>query len=174
MSLLNKNNTIKVPVPESAKVSDASVGLLDDTNAEKTYMYSTPNADNYTIQLSDENVSAYRGVLTLNQAQHDEVQKLITKHKRFDISQNIILLDFEAAERIAKEHIEKESQRHAAARGASSTMDRHRLEDALVGEQKPGDRLRNLDVIEEGVMHAEDNNLDPQGQNADVMSVITQ
>lgn len=171
MSLLPKKT-------EAAKVSSASVGLLDDANKnepeEKLYKYSTPNADNYTIQLQDENVKAYRGVLTVTEEQHREIQKLITKHKRFDISQNLILLDFEEAERIAKAHMEAESHRKVAARGASSTMATHLMEDARVKEGKPGDRLRNMDVVEEGVMHADDNKLNPEGFNADVMSVVTQ
>lgn len=173
MSLLNKGK------PEAAKVSSASVGLLDEpkndetnNNLPKEYLYSTPNADNYTIQLTDENVTAYRGVLTVSQAQHDEIQKLITKHKRFDISQNIVLLDPEAAERIAKAHMEAESKKRAAARGASSTMNHHALEDALVADRKPGDALRNLDVVEEDAIHADDSKLNPAGNNADI--VLTQ
>lgn len=85
---------------------------------EKEYKYATPNSPEFSVQLGNTQVTAVDKVLTLNEEQHQEMQKLI-KSGRVDIKQNVILMDMDAAERVAAAH--RATVKPVAASGAVSS-----------------------------------------------------
>lgn len=134
---------------------------------EKQYLYSTPQSPTFSIHLTGETVQSNKGVMVLNQVQHDEVQNLITKHRRFDISQNMVLMDLSGAEEVARRHMAEEANKPQAARGMSSTSHSAARKIMLDGHEVE-DKLSVLDVIEQEAAHGEDMNVDPEtGKPAD-------
>lgn len=81
---------------------------LDDNvkSGPKTYLYSTVHSPSLSLHLGGKTVQAKDGVLKLNQIQHEELQELIALG-RPDISSNVRLLDPEAAEKIARDYLER-------------------------------------------------------------------
>lgn len=124
---LNANQQRRQPEPEPEEV---------------TYDYATPNSDGLTFHFADgTSVTTENGVMRLNQTQHNEIQTLIKKHRRHDISQQMHLVDKDAAEKAARAFLatlEAKKQGHA---GASSTAQRHQLNQQLGQET-----VRNLDA----------------------------
>lgn len=152
MSLLKDKLKHPSPVvqkePEGPR-TDFTGDPKEELPREGEVIYALLNGlESYSIQLTSGEVCAVRGQLRMSIEQDQELQALLKKG-RPDIMQNIKRLDFDEAERIAKQHMERSQQQ--ASRGASSSSDKHRL-----AEQLAGDKPRNLDVIEEGVLHGED------------------
>jgi hypothetical protein len=163
--------------PPGAKLATTKVlspqqrGNLVEPPKEGEFIYSTPSSEQFSIHLSGGEVRAQRGVLRVNQEQHDEIQKLI-RSGRPDIAQNALLLDMDAAERIAREHLEAEKLRNRTGRGATSTsMSAERMQH-VEGHTIP-DRLSQLDVVEEGATHGDDGNFNPDGSPVTRINPIT-
>lgn len=74
---------------------------------EKEYKYAV-TSDGFNIWLAGDHVHAKDKVLTLNEAQQKDLMHLTAKGKRPDITRELIYIDQEAAEKIAKEHIAKQ------------------------------------------------------------------
>jgi hypothetical protein len=145
-------------------------GLIEPPKAGE-FIYSTPNSEQFSIHLSSGEVRAQRGVLRVNSDQHREIQDLI-KSGRPDIAQNALLLDMDAAEHIAREHLEAEKLRNRTGRGATSTsMSAERMQH-VEGHTIP-DRLSQLDVVEEGATHGDDGNFNPDGSPVTRINPIT-
>lgn len=89
---------------------------MDD---EKTYRYAVLNVDEFTMHLAGELVVSENKVFTVNEAQNNELKKLIESRKRPDITQNLQLIDQDAAEKIAREHMA--AHRGAASQGAHNS-----------------------------------------------------
>lgn len=153
MSLLDKNKAKieagaakPAPVAEKAEVEEPK---------EPEFLYAvTGGLAEFTLNLSTGTVKSVLGRMSLNEEQHKELQKLL-KSGRPDISQHLQLVDLSEAERIAKEHMA--ATRVQAHRGASSTASAH-----LLTQEIAKDEIRNLDVIEEEVLHAGDGPLADQ------------
>lgn len=146
-----------------AQISETAAGEIAKTvDKVKEYIYSTPLSERFGIHLSSGEVRANNSVLKVNEDQHKEIQDLI-KSGRPDIAQNAVLLDPAAAEKIALAHIEKQKlAQPMASRGATSTMHTAARMQNIEGHEIPN-RLADLDVKEEAVIHADDSNLNPDG-----------
>lgn len=72
---------------------------------DKMFKYSTPNLDNFAIQLGGKTISAKDKVLTLTEDQNNELQELLASG-RPDIAQHVFLIDAKAAEEVARKYIE--------------------------------------------------------------------
>lgn len=141
-------------------------------NPPKTgqFIYSCPHAEAFSIHLGGGEVRAKDGLMYLDQKQHDELQALI-KSGRPDIAQNAVLLDKDAAEKIALEYLAK--HKAEAARGAShsnANAERMDFREVKPTEAPPGSSAasantqggrpvierRTIVPIEESAIHAED------------------
>jgi hypothetical protein len=136
-----------------------------DEPEEKVFLYSCPHSEAMKVNFTDGTVTAKDGVLTLNEVQHKELQMLIKKHQRFDLAQNCIFLDPEAAEKTAREYQAAHPKNPAAQKGATSSAGTMARMQTLEGHQVPN-ALAGMDVVELDAVHAEDGSFNPEGEHA--------
>ena len=158
MGLLDKNKPV-------VKKTDAVEKFVEEVKkpelpSDQVVYMLLHGIDEMTLQLDGETtVKSVNGQLVLTPEEDAKLQALIKKG-RPDIVQNIRLLDTAEAERVAKAFLEsQQNQRAAAARGASSSADKHRAAEALAS-----DKPRNLDVVEVEPVTAEDTGQGLNGQ----------
>ena len=149
---INKN-AAPTPTPKPAAQSiEASA-----PDEAKTYDYATPHSDGLMFHFEDgSSVKSENGVMTLNQVQHNEIQRLIKKG-RPDIAQQMVLTDKDAAEKVAREYLARQAEKKAAHQGASSTAIGHSLAKDMANQQ-----VKNLDVQEIDITHGDDGDLGQQ------------
>lgn len=85
---------------------------------EKEYKYAVKELDEFTVSLAGDTIKSKDKVITLNEAQHNDLNKLI-KSGRPDLTRHLQLIDMAAAEKIAKEHMAQ--TRGNATQGAHNT-----------------------------------------------------
>lgn len=127
---------------------------------EREYLYSTPQSPTFSIHLTGVTLQADKGIIRATEKQHEEIQNLIVKGRRFDLSQNMVLIDLTEAEKVAQAHMREEANKPNAARGMTSTSHSAAKMQMLEGHEIP-DKLSELDVKECDAVHGEDTKVDP-------------